>query len=108
MSGDGSRTGTLRSASVGTNGGRTNESRGVPRIRVLIADDQPLMARAVASVLSTDPAVEVVGVAEDADGAIQLAAQQQPDVVLLDVRMRGGGPRAAAGIRERSPGSAIV
>ncbi len=77
-------------------------------IRVLIADDQPLMARAVESVLSADPRLQVVGIAEDADSAIELAINHQPDVVLLDVRMKGGGPRAAAGIRDRSPGSAIV
>ncbi len=78
------------------------------RIRVLIADDQPIMARAVSSVLSTDPAIEVIGMAHDADGAIEMAATHHPDVVLLDVRMNGGGPRAATGIRERSPQSAVV
>jgi EAL domain-containing protein (putative c-di-GMP-specific phosphodiesterase class I)/CheY-like chemotaxis protein len=66
------------------------------------------MARAVMSVLSADPALEVIGVVEDADGAVEFAAVHRPDVVLVDVRMRGGGPKAAAGIRSRSPGSAVV
>ncbi len=83
-------------------------SAGSAKITVLIADDQPLMARAVAGVLSTDPAVDVVGIAEDAAGAVELAAEHRPDVVLLDVRMRGGGPKAAAGIRSRSPHSAVI
>ena len=82
--------------------------RGAGRIRVLIADDQPLMSRAVTSVLSADPALEVIGTVEDADGAVEFAAVHRPDVVLVDVRMRGGGPKAAAGIRSRSPGSAVV
>jgi EAL domain-containing protein (putative c-di-GMP-specific phosphodiesterase class I)/DNA-binding NarL/FixJ family response regulator len=110
---DGDERGVLRPARIGarTNGSATSGPSHPPRvhpIRVLIADDQPLMARAVASVLSTDPTIEVVGMAEDADGAVELAATYLPDVVLLDVRMRGGGPRAAAGIKDRSPRSAIV
>jgi EAL domain-containing protein (putative c-di-GMP-specific phosphodiesterase class I)/CheY-like chemotaxis protein len=77
-------------------------------IRVLLADDQPLMVRAVTTVLSMDPMVEVIGTVDDADSAVEFAAVHRPDVVLLDVRMRGGGPKAAAGIRTRSPGTAII
>ena len=45
----------------------------------------------------------------DADQAIAIAAREQPDVALLDVRMpRGGGPRAAREIAQVSPGTELI
>lgn len=78
-------------------------------IRVLIADDEPLMVRALGSVLSTDPALEVVATAGDAEEAVRLAEAHRPEVALLDVRMpRGGGTEAARRIRARAPGVRIL
>ncbi len=57
------------------------------RIRVLIADDR-LWARAgLRALLATRREIEVVGEAADGREALALVEQQQPDVVLLDVRM---------------------
>jgi DNA-binding NarL/FixJ family response regulator len=51
----------------------------------------------------------VVGEAQDADEAIDLAASRRPDVVLLDVNMPGGGGlRAANDIREANPAVKVV
>lgn len=62
---------------------------GVPqkKISVLIADDQPLVRRGLALILSPDPAFEVVAEAEDGEQAVALAHRFRPDVVVMDIRM---------------------
>lgn len=61
------------------------------KIRVVIADDNPDYRFLVRKKLSDDPRVEVVGEASSAAEATQLAADLQPHVVILDMRMPGGG-----------------
>ena len=56
-------------------------------VRVLIADDDDLMRAGLRAVLSTDPAIELVGEAGDGREAIEQVRALQPDVVLMDVRM---------------------
>ncbi|MFE7958893.1 response regulator [Streptomyces sp. NPDC057413] len=56
-------------------------------IRVIIADDQPLVRRGLSLILSPDPAFEVVGEAEDGAQAVALAQRLRPDVVVMDIRM---------------------
>jgi EAL domain-containing protein (putative c-di-GMP-specific phosphodiesterase class I)/DNA-binding NarL/FixJ family response regulator len=80
----------------------------VDRIRVLIADDEQAVRESLASVIGSDPSLEIVGSAQDAQGAIDLAAWRLPDVALLDVRMPGGGPRAAAEIARLSPSTRVL
>jgi DNA-binding NarL/FixJ family response regulator len=58
-------------------------------IRVLLADDQPLLRMGFRMVLDAHPDMEVVGEAGDGEEAIALTAQLAPDVVLMDVRMPG-------------------
>ena len=78
------------------------------RIRVLIADDEQSVRESLVSVIGSDPSLEIVGSAQDAQGAIDLAAWRLPDVALLDVRMPGGGPRAAAEIARLSPSTRVL
>lgn len=78
------------------------------RIRVLIADDEQTVRESLASVIGSDPSLEIVGSAPDAQGAIDLAAWRLPDVAMLDVRMPGGGPRAAVEIARLSPTTRVL
>ena len=55
--------------------------------RVLIVDDDDLMRAGLRGVLSSDPAIEVVGEADDGREAVDERARARPDVVLMDVRM---------------------
>jgi DNA-binding NarL/FixJ family response regulator len=57
------------------------------RIRVLIADDHRLFAEALAAILATDEAIEVVGHAADGREAVDLTRRLTPDVVLMDISM---------------------
>jgi len=56
-------------------------------VRLLIADDQALFRTGLARLLDGDPRVEVVAEAADGQEAIAKAAEYQPDVILMDVRM---------------------
>ncbi|WP_319463846.1 response regulator transcription factor [Micromonospora sp. RTP1Z1] len=56
-------------------------------IRVLIADDQPLMRQGFRMILSAQPDIEVVGEADTGAVAIRQAAALRPDVVLMDIQM---------------------
>lgn len=58
-------------------------------IRVLIADDHPLMRKGLADILDGVDGIEVVGAAEDGAAAIALAYAVQPDIVLMDISMPG-------------------
>jgi DNA-binding NarL/FixJ family response regulator len=56
-------------------------------IRVLLADDQRLVRSGFRMILRADPELDVVGEAGDGEEAVALAAELEPDVVLMDVRM---------------------
>ena len=76
--------------------------------RCLIADDHPALTSAVASYLSEN-GFDVVGPAPDGRRAVALAAEQRPDVALVDYRMpRLSGPELVRALREASPETPIV
>jgi DNA-binding NarL/FixJ family response regulator len=56
-------------------------------VRVLLADDQPLLRTGYRTVLGSEPGLDVVGEAGDGVEAVDLARRLLPDVVLMDVRM---------------------
>ncbi|MFE5586485.1 response regulator [Kitasatospora sp. NPDC056531] len=58
-------------------------------IRVVLADDQPLVRAALEMVITETTDVEVVGEAGDGAEAVRLAAELRPDVVVMDIRMPG-------------------
>ncbi|MGB7024725.1 MAG: response regulator transcription factor [Candidatus Acidiferrales bacterium] len=79
------------------------------RVRVLIADDHPLVRKIVRSTLQQDPQLEICGEAQDGAEAIEEVQRLKPDVVVLDLAMPIlGGFDAAREIKIKSPGCAIV
>ncbi|ROS52611.1 DNA-binding response regulator [Frigoribacterium sp. PhB24] len=78
-------------------------------IRVLLAGDETLLRRSIAAVLDLADDIEVVAQAADGLEAVRLAAEHEPDVVLLDLEMPGmDGIEAATAILARRPGQAVV
>ena len=69
------------------------------RIRVAIADDDAGIRSALSDVLAADPRFDVVGTVASGDDLCRLVGDVAPDVVLLDVRMPGGGAVAAENLR---------
>ncbi|MFD3686443.1 response regulator [Nocardiopsis sp. NPDC058631] len=60
-------------------------------VRVLIADDHPVVRDGIRGMLAGAPGFEVVGEAGDGARAVELARSLEPDVVLMDLRMPGAG-----------------
>ena len=58
-------------------------------VRVLLADDQPLLRQGFAMIIDAEADLSVIGEAEDGAHAVALAGGLRPDVVLMDVRMPG-------------------
>ena len=80
---------------------------GTSKIKVIIADDDELVRQMVGAMIEEAPELELVGVGEDADQALELAAQHSPDVAVLDLNMPGvggfGGAGAAARLKAAFP-----
>lgn len=78
-------------------------------IRVLIADDHPMFRDGLRVVLSTEPALEVVGEAADGPEAVALAEELQPDVVVMDLNLPGlNGIEATRHVVADSPHVAVL
>ena len=85
------------------------EDAGARRIRLLLVDDQPLVRRGLALMLSLEPDMEVVGEAGDGIEAIELARRLQPDVVLMDLHMpRKSGVGATREITASLPATRVL
>jgi two-component system response regulator NreC len=79
------------------------------RVRIMIADDHPLVRSGLRAVLERDGEFQVVAEAADGYEAIELAVLHKPDVILLDVGMpRLSGPDAAQSISQKLPAARIV
>lgn len=73
-------------------------------IRVIVADDHPIVRSGIVGLLALDPGLDVVGEASDGSAAVELAARALPDVVLMDLRMPGiSGIEATARITAEQP-----
>jgi len=82
---------------------------GSDRIRVLAADDHPLVRAGIAAMLATKPDLELVAEVRDGAEAIERFEALRPDVVLMDLQMPGvGGLAAIRAIRAIDPDARVI
>lgn len=78
-------------------------------IRILVADDHPIVRSGISSILATQPDFEIVGEAANGNDAVEAAARLAPDLVLMDLRMPGlNGVGASTAILAARPSTRIV
>jgi NarL family two-component system response regulator LiaR len=73
-------------------------------MKVIICDDQAIVRDGLEMLLKLEPDIQVVGVAEDGAEAVEMAAKEKPDLVLMDLKMPiMNGVEATRQIRTRYP-----
>jgi DNA-binding NarL/FixJ family response regulator len=81
-------------------------------ITVMVVDDQTIVRKGLALLLGIQPDLRVVGEADSGESALDQLSVLAPNVVLVDVCLRGGGEidgfETARRVKERSPNSAVV
>ena len=79
------------------------------RIRILIADDHPVVRAGLQGMLTSQPDFELVGEAATGNEAVTLSAHLHPDVILMDLRMAEmDGAAATAQIQTQQPGTPVL
>jgi DNA-binding NarL/FixJ family response regulator len=78
-------------------------------ITVALADDHTLFREGIREMLLTDPTIKIVGEAADGYAAAELAIEQHPDILLLDVEMPGpGAPSVIRTVNQNCPGVHVI
>lgn len=78
-------------------------------IKVLLVDDHELVRSGIEALLAAEPDISVVGVCNCGEQALQLVAQNPPDVVLMDINMPGiGGFEACRRLLQTQPNAKII
>lgn len=80
----------------------------VTKIKVLVVDDDVVLADALAETVGSADDLQVVAMAHDAASAVAAARGSEPDVVVMDVRMPGGGVAATHEVLEAVPGARVL
>jgi DNA-binding NarL/FixJ family response regulator len=79
------------------------------RIRILVADDHPLIRDGLSAILTQENDLEIVGQAADGEAALQLYDRLSPDILLLDLRMpKKDGMQVIHELMPRTPHPLIV
>lgn len=79
-------------------------------MRVVLADDHPIIRDGLAALLTATEGIEVVGTAQSGDEAVRLAVTERPDVLVVDLHMPGGidGVEATRTVRSAAPEVGIL
>ena len=78
-------------------------------IKVIIADDQKILAEGIKTVLETSSEIKVIALASDGEDCLKKIAEEKPDVVLLDIRMPNmNGVIATREIKKNYPEIKVV
>jgi DNA-binding NarL/FixJ family response regulator len=78
-------------------------------VRVLMADDHPVVLAGMRALVAADPCLEVVGEASDGRSALQLAKELRPDAAVLDISMPGmSGIEVATALRTEAPEARVL
>ncbi|MFC9674255.1 response regulator [Streptomyces sp. NPDC056949] len=77
-------------------------------VRVVLADDQPLVRSGLRVLIADTPDLEVVGEAANGEEAVRLARELRPDVIVMDIRMPGMNGIEATSLVTSGPGAARV
>ena len=81
----------------------------MPKIKILIADDHEIVRQGLRAALEAEPDMTIVGEAQSGRQALVVAREQQPDVVLLDVKLGDmEGTEVCARILQINPGTTVI
>jgi NarL family two-component system response regulator LiaR len=81
----------------------------LPKTRILLADDHPLLRKALRDILEKEASFAIVGEAGDGEEAVKLATESTPDVVIMDISMPNlDGLQATQQIKARCPNMAVL
>lgn len=79
------------------------------KIQILIVDDHGLMRQGLLSLLQNDTEIDVIDMVSSGESAVNIANEKNPDVILMDIVMRGmSGIEATRWIKEQNPGIKII
>ncbi|MDX6519452.1 MAG: hypothetical protein QOG02_1765 [Gaiellales bacterium] len=86
-----------------------SDERLTEQVRVLIVDDHAAVREGVKMILARDREIAVIGESSNGEAAIEMAERRRPDVILMDVRMRGmDGFEATRRITAAHPTMAVI
>jgi DNA-binding NarL/FixJ family response regulator len=86
-----------------------SEERSGGQVRCLVVDDHAAVREGVKMILARDRELSVIGECSSGDAAVEMAERRRPDVILMDVRMRGmDGFEATRQITAAHPGMAVI
>ena len=78
-------------------------------MKVLVVDDLPIVLERLRELLTGVKDIDLVGVAQDAKEATELALSSNPDVVVLDISVRGGrGMDVLQAVKKANPATAVI
>lgn len=81
----------------------------MPEIDVMIVDDHPVFRQGLRDLVETDSDLRIVGEASDGETALEMAGQEEPNVVLMDINLPTmNGLQVTRQLREQNPGIRVI